>query len=73
MKNDTKKHHKTMYLKLKMFTSLSTAINYTYFVDLMNFLVSMETMLTLNLSHFLLFFVPTIHKLEKHLTLIFSC
>ena len=52
MKNDTKKHHKNMYLKLKMFTSLSTAINYTYFVDLINFLVSMETMLTPNLSHF---------------------
>ena len=52
MKNGTKNHYENMCLGLEMLTSLSTAINFTSFVDLMNFLASMETTLTLQFTQF---------------------
>ena len=75
MKNGTKNHYKNMYIGLKKFTSLSTAINYTSFVDLMKFLVSMETTLTSNSPQFYTIFCVNNSQtfLKKYLKIIFFC
>ena len=52
MKNGTINLYKKIWLGLKTFTNLSTSINDTSFVDFINLLVSMDTIIILNLPLF---------------------
>ena len=52
MKNGTVNLYKKIWLGLKMFTNLSISINDTSFVDFINLLVSMDTIIMLNLPPF---------------------
>ena len=51
-KNGTINLYKKIWLGLKTFANLSTSINDTSFVDLINLLVSMDTTIILNLPPF---------------------
>ena len=52
MKNGTINLYKKIWLGLKMFTNLSTSINDISFVDFINLLVSMDTIIILNVPPF---------------------
>ena len=52
MKNGSINLYKKIWLGLKMFTNLSTSINDISFVDFINLLVSMDTIIILNLPPF---------------------
>ena len=52
MKNGTINLYKKIWLGLKIFTKLSTSINNTSFIDFINLLVFMDTIIILNLLPF---------------------